>query len=515
MIKFTNKRFLQGIAVLLTVTIGITIWQLTSNGGDVTETNDRGLSQTRRKSPERSKLVQKKKTNESLQAANMTAESLAAMAMEERLDALAAYYEKYGFAAAASLLSAFNGDQEVYQATKLLALLASQKEPKAVFDYLAANDAFLLSDKDVMLAIMSASSELFPIRNAVKYASILPAGASRHHAYDYLSQIMAEPGQSKKIPDILTTINDREVMSYLERSLPRALFRAGNPAEAIAKIGELEKKGEFSNRNDFVEAGVFLAQKHGHTMEGLAELEELKSDKASGLFQGYIEELLNKGQYVDELLDYTARRYRDKLDDGSLLHTAFKRALVKDPSHAMVALREAGIGEDEINTLVTRNFTNFSQIHPREALKYISGQKKSQVRDNLLSTYGLTQQNIGIKDIKQIGSSITDAQVKKSYLLDSTLKINTEQPRELYDFIMNHEAPAIKQDMITLNLPAIAIHDMDLGISMAKAIPDTETRVTSLYSLKEIARDDSDKLNKIERALNEPKNQQPSPSQTR
>lgn len=509
--KYTSNPWLRGVAALALTVIVLIIWKGGGSGDGDQASDGRGVTKFRKESPENPGSAQNS-GKDGAENPVPTAEKLAAMSMEDRLDALAAFYEKHGFAAATALLSGFSGDQEIYQATKMLALLASQKEPTAVFNYLATNDAYLLSDQDVMLSLMGASSELFPIEEATKYAAMMPAGASRFQAYNYLSQIMADPAHSAKIPVILSTVKDRGVLSYLERSLPAALLRSGNLADAIRQVEELERYGEFNNRNDFVDAGALLARKHGHTMEGLAELEGLGGDKASALFQGYIEELLGSGQHTYDLLDYTFGRYLDQLDDGALLATVFKRALAADPGLAISKLREAGIESADLDALVTRNFINFTENHPAQALGYINGQADPQVRDNLLSTYGLTQKHADTELIRDIESRISDPHVKRTYLLDSTVKISAQAPREIYGLIMDYASPALRQDMIAVNLLPIAIQDMDLGISMAQAVQDPQSRGAALYSLLEIAGNNEEQGAKITRALEELQ-QQADPSQ--
>lgn len=506
--RYSNKKVLIGLAAFGLAAGGFMLWQVKSRG-DLEQMDD-----TRNESQSREIVPKKSQTKEKHDSSQVppTVESMAAMSMRNRLDALAAYYEKNGFAAAALLISAFNGDQEIYQATKVLALLASQKEPRAVLAYLAANDAFLLSDQDVMLSLMLASAKLFPIEEATKYAAMLPAGGSRLQAYNYLSQRMADPANSDKLSSIVANIKDPGVLSYLERYLPRALLQKHKIGDAIRQIGELERYGEFTSRSDLVEAGAFLAQKQDYTMDGLAELEALGGDKASPLLQGYIEAMVFKGQNTYELLEYTFQRYSKQEDDGALLAIVFSRALAADPDTTVAKLKSAGIGSAELNALVTRNFQNFTANHPEKAFKYISNQTDTQVRDSLLSTYGLTQSNTNTEYIRDIESRITDPDIKRAYLRDATFNIKDQEPQQLYEFIMNHESPAIKDDLINLNFMAIAVHDLDLGLTMAKSIPDAPSRRAALHSLVEVAGDNAEHIAKITssiKALQQQENQSP------
>jgi hypothetical protein len=447
-------------------------------------------------------LSQQGKKNDA-HLSDYSVEELARLSIQNKLDALIAYFEKHGFDASVALLAAFNGDQEIYQATKMLALLAAQREPKAVFSYLAKNDAFLLSDEDVMLSLMSASPELFPIEIITEYAKMMPAGGSRFQAYNYLSQIMADPANLAKIPAIMATIQDRGVLSYLERSLPRALLNANPLPEAIRQIEALEKYGEFTNRNDFVDAGAKLAEKHEYTLAGLSEIETLGGEKTSALFQGYIEAMVSKGLHTNELLDYTLQRYKNRLDDGSLLAIVFKRALARDPETTFATLKQAGMESSELDALVTRNFINFSQNHPIKAFEYIDSQSDPLVKDNLLAIYGQTQNYSDVKSMSELGERIADPQVKRAYLLDSTVKLSSQNPHAVFDLIMGYESSTMKNDLLKVNLPFIAAENIELGIRMAQAMTDQKARTAALYSLIASAGKNEDHIDRIHRLIGE------------
>lgn len=491
--NYTNRPWIRRIAACALTTAGVILWLASqppmSNQQEHAGKNSRHSAGV----PDRPAT----KPNNNPVSKTTTKESLATMSMEERLEALAAYYERHGFAATVSLLAAFHGDQETYQATKLLAVLASQKEPKAVFTYLADHDAYLLSDPDVMLTLMGAGSELFPMEFASKYASMMPAGGARLQAYNYLSQIMAEPANAQKITGIVANIKDRGTLSYLERSLPRSLLQANKIGEAIRLIEELDRYGEFTNRNDFVDAGALMAQKSGHTMAGLFELEALESNKASAFFQGYIEEMLKDGKHTYNLLEYTLKRYKDQHDDGALLALVFKRALAADPDITMDKLQQAGIAPADLNALVTRNLVNFTENHPSKALAYINNQTDTLVRDNMLSRYGLTLRNTNTRNIRDIESMIGDPYVKASYVLEATYKISAEQPQAVYDLIMDYKSSKIKTDLITVNLVPIAIHDIDLGITLVKEIADKKLQSSSLTALIDVAAENKEKMAKV------------------